>query len=801
MSNLRHVPKLSIIALSLYSHLSGATELNLDFLQGVKNAPAILTSDTRFPQGQYFVDVTINKEQGQRAPLLIKAEEERNNMLCLSPQWLEQAGVLFKPEAYASVFDQQENCYRLAKDPHTSVQFDYGTQSLAFSIPQAYLLSKTDPRRWDYGVNGARVKYYGNFNKSSDNTLNAYGNVDLGINLGRWVLSSNMNLSYANNKTELTSSDLTLSTAISQVQGDLLLGKSQTRTELYSDFNFYGAALRSNSSMRSWNERGYAPDISGVANSTSRITVQQNGYTIYSKVVAPGPYQLNDLRPVGNGDLEVTVEDEAGHKTVTIYPVATLPTLLRPGEFQYNLALGKKNTSSQIDEAFSSGNGMFWLGSFDYGFATTTLNTAAILHNKYQSMGAGVTQSLGRWGAFSLSTIAAKAQYNDGTSKTGQSFNAKYAKSFTERTDLQLLTYRYQTRGYVEFADFNPGDTYFSSYGFGNQKSRYEARLSHRFDSSYISGSYWRQNYWMGDGYDAGATVALSTYVLGDVSIFINGSYTKRAYSNTADYSTSLGVSVPFNLGGIRHYSSSSVGYNRYGGTSFNTGVSATLNDRFNYSVNANTSSGGTTGASASASYAFDAIQTNVGVSQSDDRTSVSGSFSGSVIGTPETGLLFTKDASKTVAIISAPGMEGVTFNNSLPTNAKGNTAIWLNEYSENTISINMDNVPDDVEIENTSYNVVPTEGAMIYRKFAFKNVLRYILQVKDRQGQLISGASATTDNGLSAGFIANNGVLLVNVLAEPKSISVEQGNGKQCHFSMKGIKANTNTVQEVVCE
>lgn len=801
MSTQGCIQKFSIISLSLYVHLSGASELNLDFLQGVKNAPAILVSDTKFPQGQYFVDVTVNKEPAQRMSLVVSAEEERNNMLCLSSHWLEQAGVNFNPEAYSAVFDKKNDCYRLDKIPHTSVKFDYGTQSLSFSIPQAYLLSKTDPRRWDYGVNGAKVKYYGNFNKSSNNNLNAYGNFDFGLNLGRWILSSNMNLSYANDKTELNSSEVTLSTAISQVRGDLLLGKSQTRTELFSDFNFYGASLRSNSNMRSWNERGYAPDINGVASSTSRITVRQNGYTIYSKVVSAGPYQLNDLRPVGNGDLEVTVEDESGQKSITIYPVATLPTLLRPGEYQYNVALGRKSTSSLLDEAFSSNDGVFWLGSLDYGFATTTLNTAAIINNKYQSIGAGITQSLGSLGAFSLNAVTAKAKYNDGTTKNGQSLNAKYAKSFTERTDLQLLTYHYQTKDYIEFSDFTPSDTNTSVYGYGNKKSRYEARLSHRFDGSYISSSYWRQNYWAGNNFDSGATVALSTFVFDDVSIFINGSYTKRANISSADYSTSLGISMPFNLGSLRHYSTNSVAYNRHAGTSFNTGISATLNDRFNYSVNANASSGGTKGASASASYAFDSIQTNLGVSQSDNRTSVSGSFSGSVIGTQETGLLFTKDASKTVGIISLPGMDGVTFNNSLPTNSNGNTAIWLNEYSENPININMENVPDNVEIENTSYNVVPTEGAIVYRKFAFKKVLRYILQVKDTQGQVISGASATADNNLSAGFIANNGVLLMNVLTTPKYISVEQGNGKQCHFSMDNIKSNTNKVQEVVCE
>ena len=81
-----------------------------------------------------------------------------------------------------------------------------------------------------------RLKYYANFNKTTNDKLNAFGNFDLGFNVGRWVLSSNINVSRSGGETEFTSSDMTLSTAISQIQGDLLLGKSQTQTELRSKF-------------------------------------------------------------------------------------------------------------------------------------------------------------------------------------------------------------------------------------------------------------------------------------------------------------------------------------------------------------------------------------------------------------------------------------------------------------------------------------------------------------------------------------------------------------------------------------
>ncbi|EEH6140573.1 fimbria/pilus outer membrane usher protein, partial [Salmonella enterica subsp. enterica serovar 4,[5],12:i:-] len=39
--------------------------------------------------------------------------------------------------------------------------------------------------------------------------------------------------------------------------------------------------------MLPWEARGYAPLITGVANSTSRVTISQNGYAVYSKVVPP----------------------------------------------------------------------------------------------------------------------------------------------------------------------------------------------------------------------------------------------------------------------------------------------------------------------------------------------------------------------------------------------------------------------------------------------------------------------------------------------------------------------------------
>ncbi|MEG1346623.1 MAG: PefC/AfrB family outer membrane usher protein [Hafnia sp.] len=818
-------PVLLLMLTGCFTFPGRAVQINTAFMQGMSEVPSVLKEGVKYPAGQYYVDVSLNDVLTGRMPLTISPEDEQAGQLCLSPEWLQNAGIFFLPEAYADTLDKVRGCYMPGRKAGTQLNLDMSTLALKVSIPQAWLPEKNDAVRWDYGINGLRVRYNGNFNKNiqhpayGDSSLNAYGNVNASLNLGRWVLSADMTGTRNGEGSEFTTDSLTLSTAISRIQGDLLLGRSRSRTELFTDVDFYGAAVRSNSNMRSWQSRGYAPVITGVATSTSRITVTQGGYTIHSQVVPPGPWRLDDIASTGNGSLLVTVEDDGGRKTVTEYPVATLPSLLRPGDSAWNVAAGQRNHSGRVEDAFSSGDGTFSLVSYDRGFSEITLNMAAIVHNRYQAAGLGLTRTLGAWGAVSGSVNGSQAEYDDGSTRRGVSATVKYAKSFTSNTDIQLLTYRYQSPGYTEFANWRSDERYGCSgslsdwqgydagrqYAYncftGQEKSRYEARLSHRLDSAYLSGSYWHQTYW-GDQRDTyGAGLSLSTTVMKDISVYLNANWSRNAWSSQDNYSGSLGVSVPFTLGGVRHYSSNSVGYSRGGDPTFNTSASATLSDRLNYSVSAGTDTKHNSSAGASVSYAFDRLQTSMAVSLNRDTSTLSGNLSGSAIATAQTGLLLTKESSETVAVLRIKDTPGVTFNGSLPTDSRGNTVIYLSGYNPTSISINPENVPDSAELLNTSYEVVPTEKAIIYREFGFQQVLRYILRLRDGQGNVMTGGSAVTEQGLDAGFITNNGVLLMNLLAAPQTITVTQRGGGQCRFNAAGLKADIYSVQEVRCD
>ncbi|MGC8165009.1 fimbria/pilus outer membrane usher protein, partial [Salmonella enterica] len=86
-------------------------------------------------------------------------------------------------------------------------------------------------------------------------------------------------------------------------------------------------------------------------------------------------------------------------------------------------------------------------------------------------------------------------------------------------------------------------------------KSRYEMRFSQRLGNSNLNLAGWQEDYWWMKGKAIGGDVSLSTTILDGVSVFLNGSYSKRPYLDKPDYSTSLSFSIPFTLGGVRHYS------------------------------------------------------------------------------------------------------------------------------------------------------------------------------------------------------------------------------------------------------
>lgn len=793
----KHPFTFSLLTLALISQpLYAQSELDLSFVQG-KNTqiPDVLKQLSGNIPGEYLIDVFFNGQKIGRQALTITNDEKKS--LCLSTSWLKQLNLPINFKKMSPTLNKVRQCYDFSRIQGGKATFDYGRQSLKLNLPQLVLLNEAQRKHWDYGTPGFRLNYSINGNKTlgygqTPDTKSLYGSLDFNANYGRWVLSAKTS---GISTTGFTSPDLTLSTAMHSVRGDLIIGKSFTRSSILPDFSFYGASLRSNYAMVPSSTRGYAPVIDGVLNSNARVTVKQGDYVLYSKMLPAGPYSLTDISPISNGDITVTVTEDNGVKSSRRYPVTILPTLLREGDFNYNFATGVRDDTSQI-------KGVFGLASFDYGFDFGTANVASIVHQQYQSIGSGVTIPLGEFGAVSTNVNIAWSHYNDAAfqpsgkkNQEGLSTTLQYAKDFGEDTNLQLLTYRYTGEGYNDFSDFNPRNIHTNS----DRRSRYEAVITQRVGNAYVNASGWTQDYRDGGHSDVGANVSLSSTINNGISVGLSGSYMHSGKTGT-QYSTALSVSVPFDLWKRDQFSTSSLNYDSSYGTSFNTGMSFSANDNVNNTLNVNVGKNQRI-ASLYTGVRFDALQTGFSVSQSQHVTGLSASVSGSIAGAKGVGLAYSHQQNDTIAIAHINDLDNIKFNGSAPTNRWGNTIVPLSSYQRNDITIDTNNVPENVELLNSTYRVTPTNKAIIVRNYKYIDVNRYLLRVLNKQGQPFPmGTQVKTDKGIDAGFIANGGVLIATLLSTPEYLKIEEGQSV-CQIDIKGIKPGNNQVVDVHCQ
>lgn len=97
--------------------------------------------------------------------------------------------------------------------------------------------------------------------------------------------------------------------------------------------------------MLPWELRGYAPQISGIAQTNATVTISHNGRVIYQKKVPPCPFIVDDLNQSVQGTLDVKVTEEDGRVNSFQISAASTPFLTRQGQVRYKLAAGRPRAS------------------------------------------------------------------------------------------------------------------------------------------------------------------------------------------------------------------------------------------------------------------------------------------------------------------------------------------------------------------------------------------------------------------------------------------------------------------------
>ncbi|END4470563.1 F4 (K88) fimbrial usher FaeD, partial [Salmonella enterica subsp. enterica serovar Bareilly] len=751
-----------------------------------------------YAPGRYLVDLSLNgKDIGKR---ILDVTPQDSEALCLTDAWLTGAGVYVSADYFREGYDATRQCYVLTKAPSAKVDFDVSTQSLALSIPQQGLVKMPENVEWDYGTDAFRVNYNANANTGRHNT-SAFGSADLKANVGRWVVSSSATASTGDSgDNEATINMFTATRAIRSLSADLAVGKTSTGDNLLGSTGTYGVSLSRNNSMKPGN-LGYTPVFSGIADGPSRVTLTQNGRMLYSEMVPAGPFSVTDVPLYTSGDVTMTVTGDDGREQKQVFPLSVMSGQLSPGEHEFSVAAGMPDDDSDLE-------GGVFAASYGYGLNGLTLRAGGVFNRDWQGASAGTVLGLGYLGAVSADGAYATAKYRDG-SRSGNKVQLAWNKQLA-LTDTGLrVSWSRQSAEYEDMSSFDPAETWLQQNQGRRTKDEWNAGISQPVGGLFsLSVSGWQRSYYpasttgsyryAGDnGRDTGITGSLSTQIKG-VSLNLGWSGSRNTQGEN-NWSASASVSVPFTLFDRKYSSSTSVSTGKDGGTGFSTGVSGSLNDRFSYGFGGGRDSGGGGTGYLNASYSGDRAYLSGTMNHSTGSgTSGSVSASGSVLAVPAArDVMFSRNSNDTVAVVNVKDTPGVKVTSGDgQTNGDGNLVVSLNSYDWNTVTIDAGTLPLNTELATTSMKVVPTDSAVVWMPFDALKVHRYLLQVKQRNGEFVPGGTWARDSkNTPLGFVANNGVLMINAVDRPGDITLGQ-----CRIPAAKLQ-ETEKLQEITCE
>jgi len=781
-------------------------------------------------EGKYPVTIFVNQREAVSRELVFGKNAHGNIAPELSPELLGALGVNV---------DQLPAFKGLAKDkpvddltalvPQSTVKFDLSRLRLDVSIPQVAMQpgsdSQTDPSQWDDGIPAMLFNYNVSAGRN-EQTLNSdtrvnnnlFANVQTGANAGAWRLRSTLTHSHTDASGSSSNNDSThfsntyLSRDIRDWRSRVTMGESNTGSDVLDGVPFRGVQLNSSEQMMPSRLRGFAPLITGVASSNARVTVRQNGYVVYETYVAPGPFEIKDLYQAGSsGDLDVAVTEADGSVHSFVVPYSSLPVMLRPGAMKYEVTAGRYDGGTTQGSRESE----FVLATLIYGLPKNlTLYGGLLGSQNYSALSMGSGISLGDLGAMSVDGTFSSTKLEEEDRQAGGSWRVRYSKSMlTTGTSFDLTALRYSTRNYYSFAEYNSmgyaqkDDV--SPWTMSRRRSSFQTQVTQQLgDYGSVSLRANRDDYWG------------STKTLTSLSSGYNGSYHGVSYGvyytvdrmkGKGDWpenrQVSFNMSVPFSIFSYSSalqntYATSQISHDNHGRTQNQAGISGSnQNGALSYSVmqgwgnqdqasNSNLNLG----------YQGSKGNVSAGYGYSNDMRSMNVNMSGGAVAHAQ-GVTLSRPLGSSVALVSAPGAEGVSLSNGGgKTDSRGFAVVpYLSDYSRNNVGLDPSTLPDNVDLPQNQKVVYPTNGAVVKTDFATRIGYQVLMSLTRAGGAGVVPFGATASLLENAGreeitgIVGDNGQVYLTGLPEKGQLAVSwgKGNDKQCRVSydLKGLK------------
>jgi outer membrane usher protein len=766
-----------------------------------------ITRGAAVTPGTYLVTLQVNQEHIDRRELRIDEVGPGQLRPCLSAALLTEVGV--KLDGYAGDDTPLADCIDLAAlIDGAHVDFDAAAMRVDLSVPQIAMRRNVngyvDPRRWDDGVNAAMLNYQFAGAHSARNGQQADMHLSGGFNLGAWQLRSAGSYSYSRgqrlqdqqgnplpgqiDRRRWQRSYTYLQRDLPGTAGRLTVGETFTPGDVFDSVPLRGVQIASDTGMLPDSMQGYAPIVRGIAETRARVEIRQNGYSLYSSYVAPGPFEINDLNAGGGrGELEVIITEADGRERRFSQPFASVANMLRENVWRYSASFGEYNPADDGDAEVTRQRPRLGQVSVARGMGRDTTLYGGVLGSGFYRAGTlGIGKSLGTLGAVSLDATHAITDRRDGGQDQGQSYRVQYGKGFASGTNLRFAGYRYSTRAFRDFGEAVRQQDPLQDDVFGTKRSQVTASVAQRmgqYGSVYVNLN--QRSFWGDSRTQREAQIGASTQRRG----ISYGLYLSRTLSSDgrSDNSGTFTVSMP--LGRTGRSATYTGNRNQNGEIGHRIAMSGRAGDerQIDYGVAVTRSDRGHTGASGNLGYRMPWAQVGASVDVSGGQTSTAVSASGSLLAHGG-GMTFGHSLGDTIGLVEVPGVRGVGLNSAPNARTNGSgfvVAPYLLPYRSNRLMLDTSALPNDIDVEHGIESVVPRRGAVVKVGFQVQRSVKTLVNVRLPNGQFPPfGAHVADAEGAQAGVVGQAGQILL-ALQDSGMFNVRWGNNadQQCRL------------------
>lgn len=689
--------------------------------------------------------------------------------------------------------------------PSSSARYDSSDQRLDVFIAQAYLLDRpkdyVDPALWDSGITAARINYALDAFQSTNlghQETQGFAQLDTGFNVDGWRFRQLSSLSRNNHEQVYQRQRSYAQTDITPLLSTLTLGENYTDGQVFDTFGLRGALLSTDDRMLPASQRGYAPVVRGTANSNATVTITQGGIALYQRTVAPGPFEIKDLEPIGYGtDLTVMVREADGSSRTFTVPYATSAQLLRPHQLRYYADIGQAWTPAQnrYTPTVAQISGLYGLSN------ALTAYGGVMNSDDYRSVAIGNAVST-PIGGIAADVTYAQNLLDNASASNGTSARLIYSTFINStNTNITVSSYRYSTQGFWSFNDLvqtenarlgGNSHVFGSRFSFNDrQKSRFNINLNQNLGAGwgniYLTGE--TRDFWNRPGTDtiyqlsySNAFKGINYNLVADRSLNANGTRDNQVY---------ISFTLPLfpSDSGSRHYLSGRAWHDSTGSNQAQSSLSGVVGEhqQYSYDVSTTQSLGGADTQNiygVNGGYQGSVGNVTAGATTGKDFTQSNLGVAGGVL-VHSGGVTFGQTLGETVALVEADHAAGARITNSV-----GNTVDrhgyalvpYLSPYSRNDIELDPNGLSEDVQLDSSTADTVPRAGAIVKARFETSKENAALINAKMIDGSpLPFGAPVQQAQSASnAGFvgqgghiyvrgIANKGVLWVNLTATQK--------------------------------